>query len=87
MKDRYALIEAYPQTGRTHQIRVHLAVSSLPIVGDATYGGEKSERMLLHVNAWCCQAETRRRFVCMPPWMTCIKDGLTVASACCCDCG
>jgi len=48
MKDRYALIEAYPQTGRTHQIRVHLTVSSLPIVGDATYGGEKSERMLLH---------------------------------------
>ena len=46
--DLYSLIEARPQTGRTHQIRVHLEASGLPIVGDATYGGAPAERMLLH---------------------------------------
>jgi len=42
------LVEARPLTGRTHQIRVHLAHWGLPIVGDATYGGEKAPRMMLH---------------------------------------
>ena len=35
----YALLEAHPRTGRTHQIRAHLAAISLPILGDALYGG------------------------------------------------
>jgi len=43
-----ALVEAHPLTGRTHQIRVHLEASGLPIVGDATYGGVAAERMMLH---------------------------------------
>jgi len=34
----FALIEARPKTGRTHQIRVHLRAVRLPIVGDPTYG-------------------------------------------------
>jgi len=45
---RYALIEARPLTGRTHQIRVHLTHSGLPIVGDSPYGGAPAERMMLH---------------------------------------
>ena len=35
---RYSLVEAELRTGRTHQIRVHLASSGFPIVGDDKYG-------------------------------------------------
>jgi len=45
---RYALVEARPKTGRTHQIRVHLTHGGLPIVGDESYGGQPAARMLLH---------------------------------------
>lgn len=34
----YTLAEAYPETGRTHQIRVHLAAVGHPVTGDTTYG-------------------------------------------------
>jgi 23S rRNA-/tRNA-specific pseudouridylate synthase len=43
-----SLVEARPLTGRTHQIRVHLADSGLPIIGDSTYGGQSTGRMMLH---------------------------------------
>lgn len=42
------LLEARPLTGRTHQIRVHLSYSGLPIVGDDVYGGTAAPRMMLH---------------------------------------
>jgi 23S rRNA pseudouridine1911/1915/1917 synthase len=42
------LLEASPLTGRTHQIRVHLAHCRLPIVGDEVYGGAPAPRMMLH---------------------------------------
>jgi 23S rRNA pseudouridine1911/1915/1917 synthase len=37
-------------TGRTHQIRVHLAHLGRPVLGDALYGGAASDRLWLH--AW-----------------------------------
>jgi RluA family pseudouridine synthase len=36
----YALLACEPQTGRTHQIRVHAAHAGLKIVGDSLYGGK-----------------------------------------------
>lgn len=47
--NKFSLVEAIPVTGRTHQIRVHLASIGNPIVGDKTYGSKVSnERILLH---------------------------------------
>lgn len=47
------LIEARPATGRTHQIRVHLAAIDLPLAGDVLYGGTVTliERTALHATA------------------------------------
>lgn len=38
---KHTLIEAHPLTGRTHQIRLHLAFLKCPIVGDTVYGKKK----------------------------------------------
>jgi len=35
----FTLVELYPRTGRTHQLRVHLSAIGHPIVGDRMYGG------------------------------------------------
>jgi 23S rRNA pseudouridine1911/1915/1917 synthase len=40
----YSLLECRPRTGRTHQIRVHLASIGHPVVGDAVYGGARTAR-------------------------------------------
>lgn len=48
----YSFVEAHPETGRTHQIRVHLAWLGHPLVGDTLYGRRKPalpiERQFLH---------------------------------------
>jgi len=38
----YALVEARPRTGRTHQIRVHFAHAGMPLAVDRLYGGERT---------------------------------------------
>ena len=46
----YTLLEIRTETGRTHQIRVHLAAIGYPVVGDTTYGGKSAflSRQFLH---------------------------------------
>ncbi|MAI89098.1 RluA family pseudouridine synthase [Ponticaulis sp.] len=45
----YSLLECRPETGRMHQIRVHLAHAGFPILGDAIYGDANSApRLMLH---------------------------------------
>jgi 23S rRNA pseudouridine1911/1915/1917 synthase len=50
----YSLLEVRPQTGRTHQVRVHLAFIGHPVVGDRVYGRRKQslglKRQFLHAN-------------------------------------
>jgi len=42
---RYALLELKPQTGRRHQLRRHLKHLAHPIIGDATYGKGRHNRL------------------------------------------
>lgn len=51
----FSLLECHPHTGRTHQIRVHMAFIGHPLVGDVVYGHRKQkiqlERHFLHAAA------------------------------------
>ncbi len=51
------LIEAFPHTGRTHQIRVHCACTGHPVVGDERYGESKTNQELSK------QLESKRIFL------------------------
>lgn len=48
--EKHSLVELKPETGRTHQLRVHLSHIGHPIVGDELYGGEQAERLYLHAH-------------------------------------
>jgi 23S rRNA pseudouridine1911/1915/1917 synthase len=54
--ERVALLECALETGRTHQIRVHLGAIGHPVVGDELYGGRRAglgaelDRPFLHAH-------------------------------------
>jgi 23S rRNA pseudouridine1911/1915/1917 synthase len=53
---KYSLVELKPQTGRTHQLRVHMAHIGHPIVGDSVYAGAKhGDRLYLHAHSLTLQ--------------------------------
>ena len=45
--DKYSLVKLQPQTGRTHQLRVHMKYINTPILGDKVYG-KSADRLYLH---------------------------------------
>jgi 23S rRNA pseudouridine1911/1915/1917 synthase len=48
--DKFSLVEFYPKTGRTHQIRVHAKYINHPLVSDSFYAGRKTSR---RDREWC----------------------------------
>ncbi|MFA6583493.1 MAG: RluA family pseudouridine synthase [Elusimicrobiaceae bacterium] len=47
-KNGYTYVELFPKTGRTNQIRVHLAWLGYPVLGDTVYGKKPVPRLMLH---------------------------------------
>jgi 23S rRNA pseudouridine1911/1915/1917 synthase len=70
-KERYSLLKVNPKTGRTHQIRVHLASIGHPIVGDLLYGKKadaaSAPRLMLHAEELAFSDEKGGRFVFAAP--------------------
>jgi 23S rRNA pseudouridine1911/1915/1917 synthase len=57
--DRFSVIRAIPRTGRTHQIRVHLASLGHPIVGDKIYGPDEKLYLEFIETGWTARLERR----------------------------
>jgi 23S rRNA pseudouridine1911/1915/1917 synthase len=57
--DRFSIVRAVPRTGRTHQIRVHLASLGHPIVGDKIYGPDERLYLQFIETGWTPELERR----------------------------
>jgi 23S rRNA pseudouridine1911/1915/1917 synthase len=84
-------LEIRPETGRTHQIRVHLAAAGLPVVGDVVYGRARGDdaklgRPALHAACLGFEHPTRRermRFeIALPQDLLDLADGLGPGEEC-----
>ncbi len=58
---RFSLVRLEPKTGRTHQLRVHMAAVGCPVVGDKIYGGD--ERIFLEQLRGELSAESREKLI------------------------
>jgi tRNA pseudouridine65 synthase len=85
---RYSLVEFYPLTGRTHQIRKHACHIKHPIAGDVNYGDGahnrffrdtvKVHRLLLHAAAiQFLNPETNQPFLIRDPWPESVRTALS----------
>ena len=77
------LVEARPLTGRTHQIRVHLAHRGFPVIGDQAYSGISAPRMMLHCHSMAFRAADNREVAATAPAddefsKTCAEFGITL---------
>jgi 23S rRNA pseudouridine1911/1915/1917 synthase len=66
-KGKYSLVELTPQTGRTHQLRVHLAQMKHPIIGDLFYEGEEADRLYLHAETLEIQLPSKEKKIFTSP--------------------
>jgi 23S rRNA pseudouridine1911/1915/1917 synthase len=82
---QYTLVEVRPQTGRTHQIRVHFAWMKFPIAGDRVYGRRRKtmlplQRHFLHAQSLTFRLPSDEREVTvtapLPPDLTVVLDTL-----------
>ncbi len=56
---RFSLVRCFPGTGRMHQLRVHLAHSGHPILGDKLYSGDGSEYLAWMEQGWTPDLQQR----------------------------
>ncbi len=72
LRDGTSLIEARPTTGRTHQIRLHLAHLGLPIIGDRLYGKEATNSV-----APSCESDETSVRLCLHAWKLSLQHPAT----------
>lgn len=68
--NHFLVLECFPKTGRTHQIRVHLAAIKVPILGDAIYGKKTNliNRQALHAKSLSFEYENKFYYFDIPLW-------------------